>query len=35
LWFLEGDSDFAEAIDELNDHAASRADAVNTYLSGQ
>ncbi len=33
--FLEGEDDFANAIDALIDHAASRADAVNAYLGGQ
>lgn len=33
--FLDGDDDFANAIDELIDHAASRADAVDAYLGGQ
>ncbi len=33
--FLDGEDDFANAIDDLTDHAASRADAVNAYLGGQ
>ncbi len=33
--FLDGTDDFTNAIDELTDHAASRADAVDAYLDGQ
>lgn len=33
--YLEGESDFYNAITELNEHAQSRADAVDTYLNDQ
>jgi hypothetical protein len=33
LWFLEGDSGFADGIDQLNDYAASSTEAVNTHLT--